>query len=154
MLSDPVPNWLCENVRLLNSIKVKFKLIHLCLAGMLLMGGNALQAQDNSKFFDEGKLPAKPNAIKLGILSAIYGDVSLYLERALTHKLSIEVGGGLLLSHYNPAATPLFFSNELEGDIDRGYSWSIFPRYYIAGGALESYYIGLQYKFRSFEQED
>jgi len=132
---------------------VKFKTFYLPLVAMLLLVINTVQAQDNSGFFDEGKLPEKPNAIKLDVLSAIYGDVSLYLERALTNKISIEVGGGVLLSHYNPATTPLFFKNELEGEIDSGFTWSIFPRYYVAGGALDSYYIGAQYKHRNFDMD-
>ncbi len=111
------------------------------------------QANDNSKYFDDGKISEAKNVIKLNLSSIIHGDVPIFYERAIGNSFAIEVGAGLLMPYYVPDLIQLLSDEKDFSDPDSGYSLWFQPKFYFGGNAPELVYVGLQYRRRNYKKD-
>jgi hypothetical protein len=89
--------------------------------------------------------------LKLGTNEIFYGDVSLYYERVLTNKLSLEVGSGIVFRNFLKD----FFQEVPQSQSDKmllGPSFNLKCKYYphIPG---ESLYFSSDFKFRRYRTQ-
>lgn len=82
---------------------------------LILLGSSwATHAQDSTdvnRFFDDGGNKYSHNALKLGLTPLINGELTAYYERVFTKRISVEIGGGIILpfrlaSFWNVAGVP------------------------------------------------
>ena len=110
--------------------------------------------QDNSYYFDDGGISESKNLVKINVLSIVNGDLPVYYERIIGKSFSIEFGAGILLPYYIPELPQLFLDEPEIENPDFGHSLWIHPKYYIQHEAPELNYLGIQFRRRSYTQDN
>lgn len=101
-------------------------------------------------FFDDNGLSNAKNIFKLNIASAIIGDLSLQYERKLSRRIGIEASVGALLPYYFPENDVLLLKGEPIVNPGLGYSYRLFPKYYLMADAPEGQYNGFLWRRRFY----
>ena len=138
--------------------KIKYQIQILLTAFLLFAFQQPIQAQKDSTnnishYLDDGGLTDVNQVLKVNVISIVNGDLPLYYERAFGKSFGIEIGAGILLPYYTSPRLSGIFSQKFEiNNQNLGYSIWFQPKYYVRRDALDSYYIGLQFKRKDFNQ--
>ena len=133
-------------------ILVNYSLKFIFLFIVLNIKYGILTAQiDNSYYFDDAGISKSKNIIKTDIISLIHGDFPIIYERAVTDKIGIETGIGILLPYYVHDFLPLIFNGAPAFTNSKfGYRVSFNTKFY-SDTSLEKKYIEVLLKLRHFE---
>jgi Protein of unknown function (DUF3575) len=106
------------------------------------------------KYFDDNGLSTRKNIISTNLLAPISGLVGLRYERAISHRMSIELGVQKVMPFYlYELILPL---NDLVNNFEPkgGISLSLSPHFYFWDKAPEFHYMGPRYAFRNYNMID
>ncbi len=111
---------------------------------------------DIDSYFEDGGIKNAKNVFKINVLSLVNGDLPIFYERAISNVFSIELGVGILLPYYIPEP-PLLIKQigtnnpPAAKDVKIGYSLYINPKIYFSHSAPTGFYIGFQWRHRSYK---
>ena len=133
------------------------KAILLVLLLSPFLGGKLLAQNDsiNAQYFSDNGIAGGKNVIKLNMLSPIVGELAVHYERVLTDMMSLEVGGGAMLSYHVPDLIDILSGDG--GDItdpSLGYCLYIHPKFYPQREAPELSFTGPMYRKRVYNMAD
>lgn len=118
-------------------------------------------AQDNPKVIvfksEDSKVNSSPqsNILRVGVFEIVNGDFSLYYERKVAEKLSLQFGLGVTIQDYFGGLLNDDIDFLLESDVQAkvGHSLSAGFRFY-PSGALEDFYFAPEIKYRKYQWDD
>lgn len=100
---------------------------------------------------EEDKWTSPKNLVKLSLLEITSGDISLYYERGLAEKVSVEAGIGMTMDDYLGSAIFDDQFGEVSNDVQQliGYSFGAGLRYY-PYKASDEFYFAPEFKHRFY----
>ncbi len=142
------------------------RLVFLLISTRISISSITLYAQNDSiqdldYYFDDKGRGDRPSDFRLGdqlvkvnLLAIIHGDLPFYYEKIINDFLSLEIGAGLLLPYYIPEVVQIFTLEDEISDLNLGYSFWLFPKYYFSADAPNGWYGGPQIRTRHYKSDN